>query len=355
MTKFIFRAALVAVVVLSVVASINYYADPANLFRTGIIDAYAENLAAGNIVRFVGDIDERLLQKRIIATLDENKYNTYILGSSHVMYLPWQYEDYYCAGVSGAMLEDDIAIFGMIEDKDSSIERIIIGVDPWLFLNETGEVRYKSIEKEYKAELEKISGEKKNDKEIFSIIPPKCLELFSPAYLQSSVKSLIRHKGVGTLTVSKNAEPENINKTMPNGRRIMSTSSYFHSIEENTDLILRSIATDTVYHMKKNDSLNPDRIKIFEQFIDYLLAKGIELQFYLPSWSPVFYDEFKSNPEYHYFTEMENYVVEFATTKKIHVHGTYDPSVLGIIMGDYTDFLHLQPEVAFRLYNTIVR
>ena len=257
------------------------------------------------------------------------------------------------------MIEDIIAIFEMIEERDNSIERVVIGIDPWLFLNETGEIRYKSIETEYKAELEKITNKSNSSvglkNNFFDFIPSKYRELFSPAYLQSSLKSLLRHKGVGSITVCDNAEAEEVNKTLPNGTRIASTTAYAHTISENTEGTLRSIASDTVYHMKKNDALNPDRIKIFEQFIDYLLAKGIEVQFYLPSWNPVFYDEFKSNAEYRYFTQMEDYVIKFASNRGINVHGTYDPSALGITMKDYMDLLHLKPDVGFKLYNTIVR
>ena len=109
----------VAVVILtySVIVLCNYYVDTANIFHTDILVDIAEKLHGGKIVESPGNIDEGLFQKTMIQSMTHTP-KTVVVGSSHIMYEPWEFGDYYVAGLSGAYLGDYYATIGLLEEAN---------------------------------------------------------------------------------------------------------------------------------------------------------------------------------------------------------------------------------------------
>lgn len=330
-------------------------ADPANLFHKEIIDNMNCYLNDGWTVSVSGDFDERLQQRERIKSLDTG-VRTYILGSSHIMYIPWSYSDSYCAGVSGAVLEDVIAIYGMIEDHDQSIDRIILCVDPWMFLDQTEEERYKSIEEEYQKELAKITNLDigNNGASHFYTSMSRVFELFSPAYFQSSVSAVLRHRVNRTVLICSDDSIENKAKITPNGRRIPA-ETYFKTDTESLANARKRLAADDVYLLKRNSSLSEYRMNLFEQFVNYILEENVEVMLYLPAWYSAYYQAFCSDISYKYVLDVENYILDFADNAGIKVHGSYDPVLSGTDDDDFMDDLHLKPEAGLEQYEGIIR
>lgn len=99
MKKFVLKVIFVVLIVYIPIIVINYNIDPANLYNTELIDNVVRCLLDGEIIESPGDMDEANFQKQMISSM-HNKPGTVIIGSSHVMYIPWEYDDYYVAGLS---------------------------------------------------------------------------------------------------------------------------------------------------------------------------------------------------------------------------------------------------------------
>ena len=109
-------------------------------------------------------MDERQFVKNRILyeTLDPK---ILIVGSSRVMQLSNENFDQQVLnlGVSGASIEDQIAITVMALEKFNP-DKILLGADPWLFNKDNGQLRWKSISKEYEIALKNIKEAKYKDK-----------------------------------------------------------------------------------------------------------------------------------------------------------------------------------------------
>ena len=151
----------VAVVILtySVIVLCNYYVDTANIFHTDILVDIAEKLHGGQIAENPGNIDEGLFQKAMIQSMTHTP-ETVVVGSSHIMYEPWEFDDYYVAGLSGAYLGDYYATIGLLEEANHMPQHIVIGVDPWAFMSAANAGRHVSINDFARREIERVSGSK---------------------------------------------------------------------------------------------------------------------------------------------------------------------------------------------------
>ena len=350
MKKFIIEVILIIAIASGVVVTFNCYADPANLFHDEIFSDIIEQITTGHAVSVTGDFDERIFQRELIKSLDKD-IDTYILGSSHIMYIPWEYSNYYCAGVSGAVTQDNMAILGFIEKNAKKIDRVVLCIDSWMFLENNGQTRYKSIEREYLEEYNKITG--LNTSASFSLsdlIPVKVRELFSPSYFQSSIKAFIK-----SLFLKKNQLAINNDS----GRIIYPTGTHSpynsNSAQQNINDAKRNIAMNTVYSSKRNAKISEEEKKLFEQFTKYLLREGIKLDFYLPAYHPVYYHEFATSKAYSYILEIEDYVVNYARNNSIPLHGSYNPELSGITVNDFMDSIHLKPEIGLMQYKNTIR
>ena len=109
-------------------------------FEKGIADI----LLSGHNVANIGNYDERLLQKDIIQN-DQRQIDIIVLGSSRSMQINSQtindiFQDqiFFNHAVSGASVEDYIAILDLYLEKNALPSTIIIGVDPWILNSNNG-------------------------------------------------------------------------------------------------------------------------------------------------------------------------------------------------------------------------
>lgn len=360
MNKFIGKCVAIISIFFVAIALVNYFVDPAMIFRSDYIDKMVSELSKGNIISISReDMDERILQEKRIKSIDDMP-DTVVLGSSRVMMARWEF-DCYDAGVSGAVLEDYLGIVGLLEAENKMPERIVIGVDPWVFNDGCRESRYKSIQNYVDYELKLLANKDpgtppQTGSSLTSNID-KLKELVSLSYFQSSayswVKWIIRSITPGDDIVVINNDDYGSNaKILPNGIRIPQRSRFL-TADECSKKAKREIASNDVYLVSGFESLSEEKTEIFTSLIDNLLEKGISVEFYLPAWFPDYYDVFMSNDTYSGVIEAEAFLRSLAAEKGIAVHGSYDPSVTGITESDFLDDLHLLPDVVVKQFQYI--
>lgn len=357
MKRFIWKCIVISVIFLTIIASTNYFVDPANIFSTKMTEQMVKELSDDKIVSILGDMDERIYQNLRIKSLEETP-KIVILGSSHVMMVPWEFDDYYNAGVSGAVLEDYLGIIGILESEDKVPERMIIGVDPWIFNDGCAEHRYESIQRYVEYGKQIIGHENAGSvliEDTDGLQIGKLKELLSFSYFQSSVFSLamiVRHHTFSRVLVESNTEYGEREKILPNGRRIPKKDRFL-SKEKCETQAKQDIQVDNVYFVSGFQQLSQSKSELFIRMIDYLQDRNVSVEFYLPAWFPAYYEVFEHDRNYSGVMEAEAFIRSIADERGITVHGSYDPAVSGITEEDFMDVLHLKPEIMLQQYQFI--
>lgn len=355
--KFIFKICLLILIVYVPVISINYIVDPARLYHNEIVDNAVNLLLNGNVIESPGDWNEGLFQKKMISSLPE-KPETVIIGSSHVMYVPWEYENYYVAGVSGAYLGDYFAIAGLLESYDKLPERIVFGVDAWAFMSSYSEGRHEGIREYARQEYDRITAGNVKKIKSNTIDYNNIKEMLSFSYFQSSV-NVLRYRGLdyymnnlNEVTVIGDNEASDTALILPNGRRVMNPLNY-STVETN-----RAGAQGIIYEGEEADEKllveNEDNLEDFERLVVYLQNKGIKIEFYLPPWFPTLYQYFKSSDKYAGLVEIETSLRELGGKYNVVIHGSYNPDLCGVTEEDFADYLHLKEDKTLENYNKVL-
>ena len=361
MKKLIIKITFLTIVVYGIIVSINYKVDPANLYNDSVVSEMVDKLRSGEIIEIPGDVDEGIFQEMMISSF-EHVPDTVVIGSSHVMYIPWEFQDYYVAGLSGAFLGDYYAIVGILEKYDILPRRVIIGVDPWAFTKDITSGRHASIGM-YAEYAYNCVYNQSQDKVHMTIDVKtswdKIKEIVSFSYFQSSLKKInenslqyYMNEQTNMVEVALDESVTDVVKILPNGRRIMKQSS-FKTVEENNATSQRAIESKTVYQLEGGYS-EVENIEYMEELVRYLLEKGITVELYLPSWYPKLWDCFENEEQYRGILLVEEKIRSIGVKYGVTVHGTYNPYDAGIEEDDFADWLHLKPEKMLENYNLIV-
>lgn len=84
----------------------------------------------------------------------------------------------------------------------------------------------------------------------------------------------------------------------------------------------------------------------FDKVIDYLYANDVEIEVFLPPYSPVLYNELAINYQSYYkiINIVEEYIVEKSREGKFIVVGSYNPNLKVLKQSDFYDGIHLKKE-----------
>lgn len=333
MKKFIHKTTIFSVFTLLFLVSVNYWGDSAKIFHPGyekkIADIIFKNQNATNISNY----DERILQKELINRLHTNP-DVLILGSSRTMLINSTFfgeKKVINNSVSGASIEDLIAIYQIYNEKEILPKKIILGIDPWLLNENNGQIRWKSLEKEYTS----FSNERKEiDK---SILNNKVIQLFSFSYFQASFKNLAN-------VIKRKSEPiaskEKYNQTTT--KLVDASLSYgkqYRGVSnEEVNNNAKNYISGDIYSIENFSTISPDILQEFQNLCLSILENNIELSFFLTPYHPIVYE--KIMQDYSIVLDVENKVVKFAKEKGIEYFGSFNPKKVDINNADFYDGMH---------------
>lgn len=366
MKKLLVKVVIYATIVLLTVMGINYLVDPANIYRTSVVDNMVEALSQGKTIESPMDVDEGLFKKKMISELCYVP-ETVVIGSSHVMYIDWDrlYSKTLNAGMSGSYLGEYYAVVGLLKIKNIKPKRIIFGVDAWAFIQNAKNLRHTTLNKYALYAKDLVAGNNATNISDYNVVDlnhQNMKEMFSFSYFQSSFRNLISNgieyyfkKDVENIVVCDNDEPiKETNKITPSMRYIMSLESY-KSLEENEAEAFEQVLSKDIYQIKNPyPCVDDSNFQEFVDLVDYLICEGIEIEFYLPTYYPTMYELFETNNEFHGIIEVEERVRELGNEKGIIVHGTYNPKKAGIKDTDFADCLHMTPDKMFKTYELVL-
>lgn len=333
MKKFIYKTTIFSVLTLLFLVSVNYWGDSAKIFHPSyekkIADIIFKNQNATNIINY----DERILQKELINRLHTNP-DVLILGSSRTMLINSTFfgeKKIINNSVSGASIEDLIAIYQIYNEKEILPKKIILGIDPWLLNENNGQIRWKSLEKEYAS----FSNERKEINK--SILNNKFIQLFSFSYFQESFKNLPNViKGKSEPIASK--EKYNQTTTKLVDASLSYGKQYREVSNEEVNNKAKKYISGAIYSIENFNTISPKILQEFENLCLSILENNIELSFFLAPYHPVVYE--KVVQDYSIVSDVENKVLKFAEEKGIEYFGSFSPQKVDMSNTDFYDGMH---------------
>lgn len=341
MKRFLFRTLAVALPVLVLIVTVNYCIDPANIFsEDGLEQRAALMLLDGKNVAGLSNYDERRLQKEFVSRLSEAP-GTVVLGSSRGMLIDCKNGDdssLVNSCVSGAGLEDIMAVYGLYAEHNRVPRRLIIELSPYMFNRSTQDTRYRTLDQEF--DRVAVAAGLKQSQGPGLKVDAKYVELVSLSYFQSAVRMLWQNTEVTAIA----AVTDSMDKTrlikFPDGS-IMYSGDY----QKKGVTALEIQAAADFGNSERFVTVSERRRKIFETFIGYLLEQGLVVEFYL---SPLPEQVCSKKPV---FKTVEAYVVSYASDHNIRVRGSFDSRKYGLSLADFYDGMHPRKQV----YDSIMR
>ena len=135
MKKFIVKTSLSSFVIIFFLIITNYLGDNAKLYSKGYENKIAKILIDGYNVTNINNYDERILQREWINQLGKSP-DIVVLGSSRSMMIrekDFENTKLMNNTVSGASIQDLIAIYQLYKTKNLLPKTFVIGLDPWIF------------------------------------------------------------------------------------------------------------------------------------------------------------------------------------------------------------------------------
>lgn len=340
--------------IVSIVTIFNYRIDSLCLYgNSNYLSDVAKSLVNGQMIAGLKNYDERILQKLVIQNL-QTKNNVIVLGSSRSMklkrdYIPCKGTEFFNHSVSGASLEDYIAIIGVYEKTYGYIpSTIILGIDPWIFNKNNGLFRWKSLEAFYHFEKNKIDNKTKSSQYI-SFDYTKWKQLINYDYTISNISFF------KSVTLS-NEKPFYITTSLEVNDSIKksdgSTEEAYseRSIDENK-IKKSAIAYTQGEVFSINNYTKLSNTQLFENFVHYLQKKGTTVVFFLPPYNPITYDILVNDHRYKTLIISELYLKKIAEKNKINMYGSFNPHSHGFTLKDFYDGMHSRENVSKKLFD----
>lgn len=330
---------------------VNYKQDPANLFKGGKYEAELSGmLLQGKSVTNLLNYDERNFQQLYVKKLNKCP-EILVLGSSKTLMLEQEMfgsTSFYNGSLSAGCMEDMLAMYELFDKKACAPKKVIIGLDPWLLNESNGMERWKKFGSQYAALLGKLKLDKKYPVGNFANEDYKnYAELLSFSYFQQSVVDWLR--GVDTRLKPSQSATNVMATKHPDGSYMYESSYRDRSPDQVKRNAESEIAAKPIKGFHDFTALSSKYKEIFESFIDYLQSKNVEVILFMAPYHPIVYDFFKKDSFYHIVFTADDYFRKLATTKKIKIHGSMDPSIYKLSNTDFYDGVHCDKETIVRL------
>ncbi len=337
------------------VAIFNYLVDPANMFKPHEYESgIAEILISNKNVANISNYDERLVQKYLVEKSNQ-KRDVLIFGSSRSMgisgYL-FPQQTFFNHFVSGASIEDHIAIYEMYKERNWMPKKIIIGLDPWLLNKNNQQTRWQSLEEEYNNANTRLrlDNTMRISQYFMKRTYKKYLELISMPYLIAAYDAFNKPKKQVEYYSTTDSE-------LAVGIKMMDGTMSYPEVYRNASIAevkQKAIAyanADPIYSLGSFEKLDEENILKFERFINDLKKQNIEIIFFLPPYHPEVYNAVINNGKYAMVLQAQSYFINYAQKAGIAIIGSYNPAECGLSDDDFYDGMHPKIHAINKLFN----
>lgn len=321
-------------------AGINFAVDPAHVYGDHEYERdVARALSQGKMVANLRNYDERLVQRYYVEGL-RTAPEVAVLGSSRTM--PLRSGDIgsqraFNHSVSGASLPDFLAIWQLYRAQGWRPQRLVVGVDPWIFNRHNKQVRWRSLGPEFAA----ISRHLRLDPRLQgnASTGERLRTLFSLPYLADSLRGLLlgdADAATKFFVTDDSEHPDGVK--LPDGATV--------SPARRRGLSVAAVAADAAgftkrgaYSLEGFDRMDPSLQDAFERFLDLLRDEGVEVTLALAPYHPQTYPALLADG-YSVVATVERYLRECGARRRIAVWGSYSPTAAGCNDTHFTDGMH---------------
>lgn len=376
------KALLFIIPLLCMVAAVNWYVDSYAYLRV-TYDQIGEQMAVHSMN--VAGLEESDFNDRnlLLACLKQQKEakEVIVAGSSRVMNFDHRMfgtESFYNTGLSESTLQDLLAVVGILEQNGLMPEKMIIGVDAFLFNMSHNNDRWMELGQYagyMETRLDDLIGKNRSDAGSGGVAERNDNAVGAA---QQAAKDRISEtdKGSGSEPQMNTGRDHSkwlsldyfrYNVTLlPEHKRFMvsyiqdweteqylkhydGSIAYQRSLREVDrkdveDLTRQSVEEQVVYRMTDYHEIDERSIELFTALIEYLQGCGVEVILYLPPYSPMLYDYIKSAGQYQITFRVEERIRQIAVEKHAALYGSYDPAGCGLEMSDLYDIYHVKTE-----------
>ena len=333
--KFFFKTIFITSILIVLFSYVSY-----NFFssKNSTEALLAKSLMNKNAVYPVKMDDRIFIKNRII--YENLKPKILIIGSSRMMQISNDNFNQQTLNLSvvGASVEDHIAITLMALEK-FNVNKILLGVDPWLFNDFANQLRWKSISEEYKNSLKSIQFkskdyniiENKNDREIY---------FFHELFLEKLYGFLNIRKL--DLTLKENQIDSLSKQTiLRDGKRVYASKTFKEKIKAN-------VIEYSMYQYKFSD----EYYEIYKSFIEHLTnVHNKEVILVLP---PYYLPSYKlTTQEKPFYLDLESKFKELSKATNIKIIGSYDASTVPCDDNEFYDYMHPKDSCMKKITNSI--
>ena len=331
MRRFLLYLIKIGIPVILLICSINLIITPEVIYKCDYMDRIIDMARQGyNTTNVESNLDERIFKKKYAELYKNHKIDYLILGSSRLM--PVSQEAVKGASIlnlaiSGAKIEDLIAIYQVSRDNHITASNVILGIDPLFFNANYGGEWWKAIA-EYYYEFENIT-----DFVNYSKITDR---LFSIDYFRLAINS-IQNKGNDDTALFFTKNYINNGYTRRKDGAIYYPKGFR---EEEVDEV-NNVAINFDIHEYAFDSLSTERINMIEELIDSIQKKGSNIIILCCPYHPIMYQRISQRKC------VQNtilYLNRLTEKKQIKMIGHYDPKIVGFSAKDFYDATHAKKE-----------
>ncbi len=339
--------------ILLFVVGLNYYEDPAKLFRHSYEQGIADLLLSGKNVEGITNYDERILQKYIIKELTAPK-DIIVLGSSRSMLISSALFPAYTFlnnSVSGGGIQDYIAMSELYYEGGIPPRTVLICLDPWVLNRYNNQDRWQTLATEYQNGVKRIGNQP--EELVLNALPlKKYLELFSPAYFQSSLRQYLKNindpSSLGYYATEDMYGDDVIKRS--DGSLAYQLEFRSASSREVLDKAINYVSKDPVYSLGKFEQLDADYVTATRDLVEYLTQHGVQVVLYLPPYHPYVYEQLINSDKYEIILDAQEEFIQIATENKSIVVGSYDPADIPCSMDEFYDGMHPQETCIKRIF-----
>ncbi|OGT25451.1 MAG: hypothetical protein A3I77_03940 [Gammaproteobacteria bacterium RIFCSPLOWO2_02_FULL_42_14] len=343
----------------------NYWVDPGNQFSHGaeVEQKMSKALLKNQSMIVQANYNERLLQKIMLEKLPVAP-DIFVLGSSHIMPLShtvFNRPRFFNASVSSANLQDDIALYYLLQKKGYQPKILIICLDPWIVSKSSPETLWKTeYIKEFNEGKNLILGRRFSfDYYIrLSGFFEKYSQLLSSEYLMASFNKLtLSLKQKENLGINLNVRVlsntvdicPNCFVRQPDGARLPTPSEELTTPAEANTYVVNHV--DGWKNFWSQSRLDPKSTQLFDSFIKYLVQHHVRVILYFPPLAPLEYQQLvKKNKNYQMVFVAQQYFNDIAKKYQLKIIGSYDPGRVKLSTKYFSDNWHLKTEGLNKLF-----
>lgn len=331
-------------------AAICFVQDPGHMFLKKGKDEkeIAQLLLKGNNVARFGNINERTLQHFYISGLPSTPApDLVILGSSRSMGISSLFfsNGIYLVNncVSGATLEDLVAIWQLYKKQKNIPKSILIGIDPWFFNENHGQTRWKSLEKHYADFIieSRISSGSMGKNKSSKLSDLK--ELVSIKYLKNAIFDIFKNDRYYAF---KGYDVDSIKHTskFKDGSIVYGSSLRTSDVRIINQRAMQYVSNSPIYSLASFSNIEEKYESLLCALLDDIKEHDSNVFLWFPPYHPIVYQRFVSDQDYKMVLEVEKYVKKIAQERGISCFGSYNPSTLSMPEFLFIDGMHIGQE-----------